>query len=141
MTIFIVSHNLQVASEAVPPLSASDLAEAFIKNSDVFTVSQALSHSHWLVRLESILSPSEMAEEVVKAWKRYRQSGNQNFDHYWLALGGRKDTPTMPGSPLQPGNWGVAVVECHEPEKFLQDINWPALKSARPVDAVFEIRG
>ena len=141
MTIFIVSHNLQVASEAVPPLSASDLAEAFIKNSDVFTVSQALSHSHWLVRLESLLSPSEMAEEVVKAWKRYRQSGNQNSDHYWLALGGRKDTPTMPGSPLQPGNWGVDVVECHDPEKFLQEINWSALKSARPAEAVFEIRG
>ena len=141
MTIFIVSHNLQVTSKAVPPLSASDLADAFIKNSDVFTVSQALSHSHWLVRLESSLNASDMAEEVVKSWKRYRESEDQDSDHYWLALGGRKDTPAMPGSPLQPGNWGVDVVECHEPEKFLQEINWPALKSARPADAVFEIRG
>jgi len=141
MTIFIVSHNLQVASEAVPPVSASDLADAFTKHSDLFTVSQALSHSHWLVRLESLLSASDMAAELVKAWKRYRQSENHNSDHYWLALGGRKDTPAMPGSPLQPGSWGVDVVECHEPEKFLQEINWPALKSARAAEAVFEIRG
>ena len=141
MTIFIVSHNLQVASEAVPPVSASDLADAFTKHSDLFTVSQALSHSHWLVRLESLLSASDMAAELVKAWKRYRQSEHHNSDHYWLALGGRKDTPAMPGSPLQPGSWGVDVVECHEPEKFLQEINWPALKSARAAEAVFEIRG
>ncbi len=140
MTIFIVSHNLQVTSKAVPPLSASDLADAFIKNSDVFTVSQALSHAHWLVRLESSLSASDMAEDVVKSWKRYRQSEDQDSDHYWLALGGRKDTPAMPGSPLQTGSWGVDVVECHDPEKFIQEINWPALKSARPAEAVFEIR-
>jgi hypothetical protein len=31
------------------------------------------------------------------------------------------------------------VVESRSPDEFLQAINWPALKQARPEDAVFEV--
>ena len=56
-----------------------------------------------------------------------------------MALGGRKDTDGAPGSPLEKGFWGVDVVESRSPDEFLQAINWPALKQARPEDAVFEV--
>ena len=62
-----------------------------------------------------------------------------NIDHHLLALGGRKDTAGSPGSPPTQGSWGVDVVECGNPDAFLESINWNALKAGRPSDAVFEV--
>ena len=139
MTIFVLSHNLQVQSELVPSISAADLAEGLLSSSSSFSKAEALSHPHWLVRIESDLSAHEMAQELVKAWKNYRLIKKHNVDHHWLALGGRKDTSGSPGSPLTLGSWGVDVVECGNPNAFLESINWNALKAGRPSDAVFEV--
>ena len=37
-------------------------------------------------------------------------------------------------------SWGVDVVECGDPDAFLESINWSALKGGRPADAVFEVK-
>ena len=140
MTVFIVSHNLQVTSDSVPAISAQVLAEGLLNQSNAFNKAEALNHPHWLIRLESSLSPAEMAEELVQAWKKFRISSSHSSGHHWLALGGRKDSPGTSGSPLQEGSWGVDVVECPDPEQFLLGINWEGLKSGRPRDAIFEIR-
>ena len=139
MTIFVLSHNLQVQSALVPSISAADLAEGLLSSSSSFSKAEALSHPHWLVRIESDLSAHEMAQELVNAWKNYRLIKKHNVDHHWLALGGRKDTSGSPGSPLTLGSWGVDVVECGNPDAFLESINWNALKAGRPSDAVFEV--
>ncbi|MDP7998720.1 MAG: DUF2656 family protein [Synechococcus sp. SP1 MAG] len=139
MTIFVLSHNLQVQSALVPSISAADLAEGLLSSSSSFSKAEALSHPHWLVRIESDLAAHEMAQELVKAWKQYRLIKKHNVDHHWLALGGRKDTSGSPGSPLTLGSWGVDVVECGNPDAFLESINWNALKAGRPSDAVFEV--
>ncbi len=139
MTIFVLSHNLQVQSALVPSISAADLAEGLLSSSSSFSNAEALSHPHWLVRIESDLAAHEMAQELVKAWKQYRLIKKHNVDHHWLALGGRKDTSGSPGSPLTLGSWGVDVVECGNPDAFLESINWNALKAGRPSDAVFEV--
>ena len=139
MTIFVLSHNLQVQSALVPSISAADLAEGLLSSSSSFSKAEALSHPHWLVRIESDLAAHEMAQELVKAWKQYRLIQKHNVDHHWLALGGRKDTSGSPGSPLTLGSWGVDVVECGNPDAFLESINWNALKAGRPSDAVFEV--
>lgn len=139
MTIFVLSHNLQVQSALVPSISAADLAEGLLSSSSSFSKAEALSHPHWLVRIESDLAAHEMAQELVKAWKNYRLIKKHNVDHHWLALGGRKDTSGSPGSPLTLGSWGVDVVECGNPDAFLESINWNALKAGRPSDAVFEV--
>ncbi len=139
MTIFVLSHNLQVQSALVPSISAADLAEGLLSSSSSFSKAEALSHPHWLVRIESDLAAHEMAQELVKAWKHYRLIKKHNVDHHWLALGGRKDTSGSPGSPLTLGSWGVDVVECGNPNAFLESINWNALKAGRPSDAVFEV--
>ena len=140
MTIFVLSHNLQVESALVPSISAADLAEGLLSSSSFFSKAEALSHPHWLVRIESELAVHEMAQELVKAWKQHRLNQKHNVNHHWLALGGRKDTAGSPGSPLEQGSWGVDVVECSNPDAFLDSINWNALKAGRPSDAVFEVK-
>ena len=140
MTVFVVSHNLQITSDQVPALSAQALVEALKSQSNAFVNAEALNHPHWLIRLESSLSPEDMAEELVQAWKKFRISSSHSTQHHWLALGGRKDSPGSPGSPLQEGSWGVDVVECADPQQFLIGINWEGLKGGRPSDAIFEIK-
>ena len=141
MTVFVVSHNLQITSDHVPALSAVALAEALKGQSNSFTVAEALSHPHWLIRLESSLDAEAMADELVKAWKGFRRAAGHASDHDCLALGGRKDTPGSAGSPLQQGAWGVDMVECINPDQFLLSINWEGLKAGRPSDAIFEVKG
>ncbi|MAF40910.1 MAG: hypothetical protein CL859_03500 [Cyanobium sp. ARS6] len=141
MTVFVVSHNLQVHSDNVPALSAVALAEALKGQSNSFSVAEPLTHPHWLIRLESSLSAEAMADELVKAWKSFRRAAGHGSDHDCLALGGRKDTPGSSGSPLQQGAWGVDMVECLNPEQFLLSINWEVLKGGRPSDAIFEVKG
>ena len=140
MTIFVLSHNLQLDSARVPSISAQDLAQGLLSSSSLITKADALSHPHWLVRIESDLPADQMANELVKAWKQYRLDQGHATEHHWLALGGRKDTEGSPGSPLVAGSWGVDVVECGDPDAFLESINWSALKGGRPSDAVFEVK-
>ena len=141
MTIFIVSHNLQINSEMIPALSGDDLASGLLTASEKFKSATALNHPHWLVQIESALDADEMAFELIKAWKTFRQKLGHSAKHKWIALGGRKDTQGSVGSPLQLGFWGVDVVECEDPDLFLEGINWSALKMGRPDDGVFEVRG
>ena len=93
-----------------------------------------------MIRIESGLSVDQLAKELANGWLSMRASKGHSFDHVVMALGGRKDTDGAPGSPLEKGFWGVDVVESVSPDEFLQAINWPALKQARPEDAVFEVR-
>ena len=67
MTIFVLSHNLQLESAVVPSISAEDLAQGLLGSSSLITKADALSHPHWLVRIESALSADEIANELVKA--------------------------------------------------------------------------
>ena len=141
MTTFIVSHNLQINSELTPALSGEVLASGLVSSSSVFKDAVALNHSHWLVKIESDLSPEVMADELVKAWKTFRLDQGHSVDHSWIALGGRKDSAASTlAAPLQEGYWGVDVVECSNPDSFLKSINWDALKAGRPVGGVFEVR-
>ncbi|BEV36081.1 DUF2656 family protein [Synechococcus sp. M16CYN] len=140
MTIFVISHNLQIESALVPPISAQDLADEILDSSKSFHSVQVLNHPHWLVQSESSLSAHEMAVALIKAWKQYRQKQGHTVKHHMLALGGRKDTASNPGSPLSIGSWGVDVVECSAPDNFLKSINWSNLKAKRSLDAVFEVR-
>ena len=118
------------------------MASGLFRSSTILKSAVALNHSHWLIRIESELSPEDMAIELVKAWKIFRLDQGNSVDHSWIALGGRKDSAAMTSSsPLQEGYWGVDVVECMNPDAFLESINWDALKAGRPEDAVFEYRG
>ncbi len=141
MTCFVISHNLQVQAQAVPSLAPAVLAETLQASSQYIDTAEPLDHPHWLVRVDSELDASALAVELPRAWRAMRKMLGHGADHELLALGGRKDSPGMPGSPLQEGCWGVDVVETEDGGAFLETINWGGLKQGRPVDGVFEVWG
>lgn len=140
MTTFLLSHNLQVQSGNVPPWEGQALAEGLLRLCASAISAEALSHPHWRIRVESAADPTSLARDLLEAWVTLRREHGHDCGHALLALGGRKDSPPGPGSPLEQGFWGVDVVETAEPEGFLEAINWQALKSGRPADGVFDVR-
>ncbi len=141
MTCFVISHNLQVEGPDVPSFTASELAAGLQDHSTTIKRVEILDHPHWLVRVESDEQAKALAEELIRTWRAYRLARGHSDRHVLLALGGRKDTPTSPGSPLCSGQWGVDVVETTDAADFLTSIGWEALKQGRPTDGVFELRG
>tara|TARA_B100001057_G_scaffold91596_1_gene87893 strand:- start:619 stop:1050 length:432 start_codon:yes stop_codon:yes gene_type:complete len=139
MTTFVISHNLQVNSPKVPAFDTQQLADELKNNSDLIISSEVIVHPHWILSVSSNEGPQILAEELVRVWLMLRQKLGHDSDHKVLALGGRKDSKAMAGAPLQEGFWGVDVVETIDKNSFLQAINWAALKSGRPSDAVFEV--
>ena len=141
MTCFVVSHYLQVEGPDVPSLTARELAAGLQNHSTTFKQVEVLDHPHWLIRVESDAEAKTLGEELIRTWRAYRRARGHSERHVLLALGGRKDTPTSPGSPLNIGQWGVDVVETTDAESFLTSIGWEALKQGRPSNGVFELRG
>ena len=139
MTTFVISHNLQVNSSMVPAFNTQQLADELKSNSNLIVSSEVIEHPHWILSVSSNEAPQILAEELVRVWLMLRKKLGHNSDHKVLALGGRKDSKAMAGAPLQEGFWGVDVVETTDKDSFLQAINWEALKSGRPNDAVFEV--
>ncbi len=140
MTTFLLSHNLQVQGGNVPPWEGPELAAGLLRLCGIALSAEALSHPHWLIRVEGAPDAPTFARNLLEAWVKLRNEHGHDVDHALLALGGRKDTLPGPGSPLQQGFWGVDVVETSDPEGFLESINWQALKAGRPADGVFEVR-
>ena len=139
MTTFVISHNLQVNSSMAPAFNTQQLADELKNISNLIVASEVIEHPHWILSVSSNESPQILAEELVRVWLMLRKKLGHNSDHKVLALGGRKDSKAMAGAPLQEGFWGVDVVETMDKDSFLQAINWEALKSGRPSDAVFEV--
>ena len=139
MTTFVISHNLQVNSSTAPAFDTQQLADELKNNSDLIVSSEVIEHPHWILSVSSNEGPQMLAEELVRVWLMLRQKLGHDSDHKVLALGGRKDSKAIAGAPLQEGFWGVDVVETMDKNSFLQAINWAALKSGRPSDAVFEV--
>lgn len=139
MTSFVLSHNLQIQADAVPPLDFDALAAALQQECPSVSIAEALSHPHWKLSLESTAEPAAFAAELTAAWRAVRRSMGHGDSHAVMALGGRKDSVGNPGAPLQQGGWGVDVVETVDPDAFLKVINWTGLTAGRPADGVFEI--
>ena len=61
--------------------------------------------------------------------------------HTVMLLGGLKMTPAMGTSPtsLQPGEWGVDVVETTSPEQFLAGLNWETITANKPPEQIFKV--
>ena len=138
MTTFILSHNLQVQSEVVPAFDLNALSDGLKKYSQHIENVGVLQHPHWILLLEATCTPKEMALDLIHSWKALRSELGHDTSHVVLALGGRKDTPGSPGSPLKEGYWGVDLVETLDSVEFLAAINWAELKKGRPIDGVFE---
>lgn len=139
VTVFVLSHNLQVQDAQVPALDAKALSDALMSHCASVQRAEPLDHPHWMVRLEASLDAEALAEQLVSGWHAMRQASGHGCSHVVMALGGRKDSAGSPGSPLQQGAWGVDVVETSNPDLFLKTIQWDSLVAGRPADGVFKV--
>ena len=144
MTRLLLSHNHNIPDTLAPALSNEQFCEAFaaaLTPAEGWTVT-SIPHPHWQCAVTTDKPASEVGAALVNALSAYRQSQlNAAPTYKILALGGLKTSPPTSDSPhaLQPGEWGVDVVETVDADAFLAEINWDALSAARPADGIFKV--
>ena len=135
----LLSHNFNIQSANVPALSRSEFTKIFQAGLGESYQCQEVESPHWIVEVlfPGDRSPQAVGEAVATALATARQA-----DVEILALGGLKSTPptsTALGA-LQPGEWGVDVVETADGEEFLRSIDWANTVSSRSSETFFEVR-
>ena len=144
MTRLLLSHNHNIPDTVAPSLSIPEFCRAFtqiLPPSDGWSINP-LSHPHWRCALTTDRSAQQAGEALVNALVNYRQVQTQtSLTYSVLALGGLKTTPPSSDHPhaLQPGEWGVDIVETPTVEEFLASINWDTLSASRPATDVFKV--
>ncbi|MGF1521588.1 MAG: DUF2656 domain-containing protein [Leptolyngbyaceae cyanobacterium] len=143
----LLSHNFDVSPDDFPPLNREAFTEVFRAglSHDAQIQCRQVSHPHWIVEIRfpaNTFSPAQIGDLCAKALMAKRRSQHQaGLVPNILVLGGLKSTPTTSSSPeaLQPGEWGVDVVETPDGAAFLQQIAWATTISQRPHDTVFKV--
>jgi Protein of unknown function (DUF2656) len=143
----LLSHNFDVTPDILPPLSREEFSEVFRAGLMATRLqSRLLNHPHWVVEIvfpTAEFSPDQVGELCARSLSAARQSQrlNKAVTPEILVLGGLKTTPPTSDSPdaLQPGEWGVDVVETLSRTAFLQSIAWDATIAQKPVDSIFKV--
>ncbi|MEO1094616.1 MAG: DUF2656 family protein [Cyanobacteria bacterium J06638_28] len=143
----LLSHNFNVSTEVVPALSREAFVEVFQTGLSAHSGLHclAIDHPHWIAAIQfptETYTPIQVGELCAQALQGKRRSqSSASGMHTILILGGVKTTPPTSSSPtaLQPGEWGVDVVETASGEAFLQQINWDTTIAQRPADSVFKV--
>jgi Protein of unknown function (DUF2656) len=135
----LLSHNFNIQSPTIPALSRSEFTAIFQTGLGADYQCQEVASPHWIVEVlfPSDRSPQTVGEAVATALAATRKANVEI-----LALGGLKSTPptSSAASALQPGEWGVDVVETANGEEFLQSIDWANTVSSRSSETFFEVR-
>ena len=145
----LLSHNFDVSPTTVPPLSREDFTAVFETGLSTNSLlhCKLMEHPHWIVEIRfplETISPLQVGELCAQALTAKRQSQNLATSMpNILVLGGLKTTPPTSSSPdaLQPGEWGVDVVETTSGDEFLQKIDWDTTVAQRSADTVFKVEG
>ena len=106
VTCFVLSHNLQIQNDQVPPLAFPDLADALRKHCPSVSTAEALEHPHWKILLESDAAPAVFAAELAAGWRAVRRSLGHSDSHAVLALGGTQGFPGQSWSSASTGWMG-----------------------------------
>jgi Protein of unknown function (DUF2656) len=134
----LLSHNFNIQSDQVPALSRAEFTAIFRTGLGAEYQCQEVESPHWIVEVlfPSDRSPVAVGEAVVTALAAARKANLEI-----LALGGLKSTPPTSAAPgaLQPGEWGVDVVETADREEFLKSIGWENTVSSRSADTFFAV--
>ncbi|MGL5943158.1 MAG: DUF2656 domain-containing protein [Waterburya sp.] len=144
----LLSHNFHLNNNQLPAFNREEFAQVFIDGlKDQSQISCSLiKNPHWVVE---ILFPTDKftAQDIgqmcgeILINKRKGQKPDFKLTTDTLILGGKKTTPVTNTSPtsLQPGEWGVDVVEAEQADVFLTEINWKVLTASKSSDRVFKI--
>jgi hypothetical protein len=143
----LLSHNFDISPEVLPELSRAEFAEVF----ELGLAAQPqircrpIHHPHWTVEILFPVpecSPQQVGEICAQALvERRLPQVHSGATPEILVLGGLKTTPPTSDSPdaLQPGEWGVDVVETASGEVFLQAIAWETTIAQKPADTIFKV--
>jgi len=144
----LLSHNFNLPDKRLPELSREEFSTIF---SDGFHFypnirCRLLTNPHWIVELlfpTSEFSPAQLGDMCAQILeqKRLTQKTDDIAMPDILVLGGIKHTPANNNTPdsLQPGEWGVDVVETASAEQFLQTIGWQATIAQKSPDDIFKV--
>jgi hypothetical protein len=142
----LLSHNFDVTPDILPPLSREQFAEIFRSALQTTPLQcRLLDHPHWTVEIlfPTDFTPTQVGELCAQSLAATRKSQRLNtaITPEILVLGGLKTTPPISNSPdaLQPGEWGVDVVETLSRAAFLQSIAWDATIAQKPTDSIFKV--
>jgi Protein of unknown function (DUF2656) len=135
----LLSHNFNIKSAQVPALSRSEFTAIFQAGLGEGYHCQEVDSPHWIVE---VLFPGDRSPQAVGEAVATALAAARKADVEILALGGLKSTPPTSSAPsaLQPGEWGVDVVETADGEAFLQSIDWANTVSGRSAETFFEVR-
>jgi hypothetical protein len=143
----LLSHNFDIADGSIPALSRAEFVALFSQGlSPLAEVAcRDVDNPHWVVEVlfpGDRLSPLQMGEQIaqVLADQRRHDLGDRPRPAI-LILGGIKTTPATRPAPeaLQPGQWGVDVVEIPSAEDFLATMGWDAAVAGRASDTIFKV--
>ena len=144
----LLSHNFDLYDKLFDELTREEFAQVFIdalNSQDNLEVS-LVDNPHWNVEIlfsTSEFSPQQIGELCAQALKQQRQQEKSETAKLpnILILAGKKTTPAISSSPtsLQPGEWGVDVVETASVSTFLTAIRWEERIYTRPVENIFKI--
>jgi Protein of unknown function (DUF2656) len=143
----LLSHNFDISPDVVPALSREEFFEVFRSGlgSDLNLQCRLLEHAHWTVEIlfaTPEFSAPQVGEHCAQALVDVRSHQlMSDLKPDILILGGLKTTPPTSDSPdaLQPGEWGVDVVETRSSDAFLAGIVWDATVAQRPAQSIFKV--
>lgn len=143
----LLSHNFDVTPGTVPTLSRAEFAAVFQVGlqGQADLLCRPIDHPHWIVEIrfpQERLTAAQVGAFCGQALADTRRSHCPDpLIPSILLLGGLKTTPPTGNSPtaLQPGEWGVDVVETPSSESFLEKIAWGSTVAQRPADSIFKV--
>jgi hypothetical protein len=140
----LLSHNFDITDGSLAALSREEFAAVFRLgfNQDDCIQCRLINHPHWIVEILFPLdrSASAVGSTCASILSQYREFATGTRSDI-LVLGGVKTTPPNTPDPdaLQPGEWGVDVVETANGDRFLTSINWDKTIDQKPVDSIFKV--
>jgi hypothetical protein len=140
----LLSHNFDIADGSITALSREEFTEIFSTglSSDARIRCRSIAHPHWIMEIlfPSVLTPHAIGAECARVLAQHRLQANGMRSDV-LVLGGIKTTPPTSPDPdaLQPGEWGVDVVETGNGDRFLTEIKWDATVAQKPIDSIFKV--
>lgn len=144
----LLSHNCTLPEGQVSTLSRNDFANIFIEGLKNHTGIQCnlIENPHWMVEIlfdAQQNSPTDVAKLCAQSLgnRRLAEPDKQLDSYTIMLLGGIKTTPAMGQSTtsLQPGEWGVDVVETTSPKQFLAGLNWETVTASKPPEQIFNV--
>lgn len=144
----LLSHNFDLPIDLLPALSRAQFSDVFCLGlaGERRLQCKPVEHPHWITEIlfpTVEFSPQQVGVLCAEALATQRQLhlAQPSPQPTILILAGLKTTPPTSDSPtaLQPGDWGVDVVETLSSQAFLQSIAWDATIATKAPDSVFKI--